>query len=251
MRIWSMGNGITPRPTVGWFSLTNLGHWLNSDHACKTLHPPLVLPMFITDIPLPLHRPLHRRLPRKNFIVNIARNDEGQEEIRMSTFLTNRFFRTIAMSLFGSALGACTFEAAVDVPDNNPPPPNTPIGTLTQRWSIGGRFDARYCTTYSADRMQLVIRDQSGQVVARAFQPCEEMQMSVKLAPGSYSGDAWLIASDGTPVSTTLSLTPFQIIPNTDTFIDTNFPLSSLLTRYGMLDSPFDSPIRALRRVAI
>lgn len=93
--------------------------------------------------------------------------------------------------------------------------------------------------------MQLVIRDPSGQVVARAFQPCEEMQMSVKLAPGSYSGDAWLIGSDGTPVSTTLSLTPFQIVQSTETFIDTNFPLSSLLSRYGMLDFSFKVPRRA------
>jgi len=165
----------------------------------------------------------------------------------MPVFLTKRFLRTIAMSSLGWALSACSFEAAVDVPGTNPPPPSTPIGTLTQRWSVGGSFDTRYCTTYGADRMQLVIRNQSGQVVARAFQPCEEMQMSVKLAPGTYTGDAWLIGRDGTPVSTTLSLTPFQIVPSTETFIDTNFPISSLLTRYGMRDVS----ITALHRVAI
>lgn len=159
----------------------------------------------------------------------------------MHSFVTRKFFWTITLS---STLWGCSFEAAVDVPGTNQPPPNTPIGTLTQRWSIGDRFDARYCTTYGADRMQLVIRDTAGQVVARAFQPCEEMQMSVKLSPGSYSGETWLIGTDGTPVSTTLSLTPFQIVPSTETFIDTNFPLSSLLTRYGMLDVSFTEPHR-------
>jgi hypothetical protein len=165
----------------------------------------------------------------------------------MLSFLTKRFLRTITLTSLGWALSACTFEAAVDVPSTNQPPPSTPIGTLTQRWSVGGRFDSRDCRIYGAHRMQLVIRDQSGQVVARAFQPCEEMQMSVKLAPGTYSGDAWLIGADGTPVSTTLSLTPFQIFQSTETFIDTNFPISSLLTRYGMREVA----ITAQRRVAI
>lgn len=98
--------------------------------------------------------------------------------------------------------------------------------------------------TYGADRMQLVIRDHAGRLIAQAFQPCEEMQMSVKLIEGSYLGDTWLIASDGSRVSTTLSLRPFQIRRNTETFIDTDFPISSLLTAYGALESsePDDEP---------
>lgn len=145
------------------------------------------------------------------------------------------FFRTIATSCLGAAALGCSLDASVGVPGTNPPPPppSTPTGTLTQRWSIGGRFDARLCATYGADRMELVVRDDTGQVVARAFQPCEQLQMTVTLATGSYSGDAVLIASDGTPVSTTLTLRPFQVVRNTETFIDTDFPISSLLSRYG------------------
>lgn len=147
----------------------------------------------------------------------------------MRSSTTNWFFSTIALGTLGAAALGCSFEAAVDVP-NTRPPPATPTGTLTQRWSIGGRFDTRACVAYGADRMQIVIRDESGYIVARAFQPCEEMQMSVKLPTGSYLGDAWLISSDGTKVSTTLSLQPFQIVRSTETFIDTDFPVSSLLT---------------------
>jgi len=150
----------------------------------------------------------------------------------MRTSVKNWFCRTILTCSLGAAAWGCALDASVGVTGNNPPPlpPATPIGTITQRWSIGGQFDASYCSTYGADRMQLVIRDRSGQIAATAFQPCSEMQMSVKLPVGSYTGDAWLIASDGTRVSTTLSLSPFQIARNTETFIDTDFPITSLLT---------------------
>jgi hypothetical protein len=154
--------------------------------------------------------------------------------MRAST--TNWFFSTIATCALGAATWGCTFEAAVDVPGNDPPP-GTPTGTLTQRWSIGGRFDTRACVTYGVDRLQLLIRDTAGGIVARAFQPCEEMQMSVTLATGSYLGDAWLIDTDGRKVSTTLALKPFRILQNTETFIDTDFPISSLLTGYLRLES--------------
>ncbi len=152
--------------------------------------------------------------------------------MRFST--TNWFVRTIYISCFSLATLGCSLDAAVDVtPTTSPPPPSTPTGTLTQRWSIGGQFDTRSCAVYGADRMELVIRDNAGQVVARAFQPCEQLRMTVTLATGSYSADAVLIATDGTPVSTTLSLRPFQIVRNTETFVDTDFPISSLLSRYG------------------
>ena len=149
--------------------------------------------------------------------------------------MTNKFYATIATWTLSAAVCGCSLEAAVDVPGTSPPP-GTPTGTLTQRWSIGGRFDSRACTTYGADRMQLVIRDSSGAIVARAFQPCEEMQMTVTLATGSYLGDAWLIDYDGRKVSTTLSLKPFRVVRSTETFIDTDFPISSLLTAYGGLE---------------
>ena len=151
--------------------------------------------------------------------------------MRFST--TNWFVRTISISCFGLATLGCSLDAAVDVTGPPPPAPSTPTGSLTQRWSIGGQFDTRFCAVYGADRMSLVIRDNAGQVVARAFQPCEELRMTVTLATGSYSAEAVLITTDGTPVSTTLSLRPFQIVRNTETFVDTDFPISSLLSRYG------------------
>jgi hypothetical protein len=103
-------------------------------------------------------------------------------------------------------------------------------GEVTQRWSLGGRFDANLCRRYGADRMELIIRDTAGRTVARAYQPCEELQMSVTLPEGTYVGDARLIGSDGSEVSTTLELQPFRIIQGTETFIDTDFPSSSMLT---------------------
>ncbi|MDI1482241.1 hypothetical protein [Polyangium sp. y55x31] len=128
------------------------------------------------------------------------------------------------LSLAPAAMGCQAEGSVVYVPVGR----NT--GTVTQSWSIGGRFDRSLCRTYGADRMELVIRDTSGRTVARAYQPCEEMQMSVRLPEGTYRGDATLIARDGSEVSTTLELQPFRILSNTDTLIDTDFPTSSMLT---------------------
>jgi hypothetical protein len=149
----------------------------------------------------------------------------------MRTSVKNWFYQTLVTCSLGVAAWGCALDASVGVAGNNPPPPpvSIPTGSVTQRWSIGGQFDARTCAQYGADQMQLVIRDQSGRIAATAYQPCSEMQMTVKLPIGSYTGDAWLIATDGTRVSTTLSLTPFQILRNTETFIDTDFPTNSFL----------------------
>lgn len=149
---------------------------------------------------------------------------------------TNWFFLGTALFALGTAASGCSFDAALDVTRPGGPP-TAATGTLTQRWSIGGQFNERFCVTYGADRMQLVIRDRAGALVARAFQPCEEMEMSVTLAEGSYTGDAWLIGADGERVSTTLPLRPFRIARGTETFIDTDFPVSSLLTAFGALAS--------------
>lgn len=129
------------------------------------------------------------------------------------------FVLTLAASTAG-----CAADAAIYVPVGRD------SGEVTQRWSIGGRFDRRLCRTYGADRMELIIRDTAGGIVARAYQPCEEMQMTVDLPEGRYFGEAKLIARDGSEVSTTLELQPFRIFEDTETFIDTDFPRSSMLT---------------------
>ncbi|MDC3979520.1 hypothetical protein [Polyangium jinanense] len=128
------------------------------------------------------------------------------------------------LSLAPTAMGCLAEGSVVYVPIGRD------TGTVTQTWSIGGRFDPSLCRTYGADRMELVIRDMSDRTVARAYQPCREMQMSVKLPEGTYKGDATLIARDGSEVSTTLELLPFRILSNTDTPVDTDFPTSSMLT---------------------
>jgi len=134
----------------------------------------------------------------------------------------------IAIVLLGTFAAGCTAEASVGpigVPPGN--------GTLTQNWSIGSRsprIDPSLCATYGADRMELVIKDTRGRVVASAEQNCEEGEMTVTLPEGSYVADAVLIAADNTDVSTTLQLEPFRIYDGRDTFVDTDFPIDSMLT---------------------
>jgi hypothetical protein len=137
---------------------------------------------------------------------------------------------TLALFALSAAAAGCVAEAAI-----LPTPIGPSSGTLTQRWSIGGSFDPNVCAIYGADRMELVVTDTAGNVVARAYQPCTEMEMTLTLPEGSYVGDAVLIAADNRDVSTTLPLQPFRVLAGTDTFIDTDFPTSSM---YTVLASP-------------
>jgi hypothetical protein len=129
---------------------------------------------------------------------------------------------------------AAAVPACVAAPVEIVPARGSGLGTVTQRWSIGGRFDPGLCAIYAADRMELTVKDTAGNIVARAYQPCREMQMSVTLAVGTYIADAVLIGSDGSAVSTTLPLRPFRVRDGRDTFVDTDFPASSMLTVLGI-----------------
>jgi len=143
-----------------------------------------------------------------------------------------RFMKNVVVAVSLCFVGAgCTAEGSLSIPSPAPAPPpaSTSTGTLTQRWSIGGSFDSNLCATYGADRMELVISDTAGRQVARAYQPCNEMRMTLTLAVGSYVADAVLIDRNNREVSTTLPLQPFSILNGIDTFVDTDFPTSSML----------------------
>jgi len=141
------------------------------------------------------------------------------------------------MLALAASTAGCPIESEVFVPIGRD------TGTVTQRWSIGGRFDAGRCRMFGADRMELVIRDTAGRTVARAYQPCREQQMTVTLREGTYVADATLLGSDGAEVSTTLNLQPFRILRNTDTFVDTDFPTSSMLTVLSVDSAAVSDPV--------
>jgi hypothetical protein len=163
---------------------------------------------------------------------------EGGSEMKQSIAEWARAAITIAsLGAFGAG---CSAEASI-----LPAPPPSQAGTLTQRWSIDGSFDPNLCSLYGADRMELVVRDTSGRIVARAYQPCEQMEMSVVLPEGAYVGDAVLLAADNREVSTTLPLQPFRVLRGTDTFVDTDFPTSSMLRVLGAEETPASGEIDA------
>lgn len=132
--------------------------------------------------------------------------------------------RAAAIVAIAVAAPACVVGADVVVPSSGP------TGTLTARWSVDGAFDNSVCSDYGADQMELVINDVSGYEVARAYQPCEQFEVTVELPVGSYTADATLIGYDSRPVSTTLPVQTFRIVRDTDIFIDTDFPADSLFT---------------------
>lgn len=147
----------------------------------------------------------------------------------MNESIVKRGRYALAALFLAGIVPACVASPEIIVPVRG-----SGLGTLTQRWSIGGRFDPGLCAVYAADKMELTIKDTAGNVVARAYQPCREMQMSVTLAVGTYVADAVLIGSDGSAVSTTLPLQPFRINDGRDRFVDTDFPASSMLTVLGI-----------------
>jgi hypothetical protein len=103
-----------------------------------------------------------------------------------------------------------------------------PTGTLTTRWSIANSFDAGLCDYYSVDEIELAVYDRGG-TTTRAYQPCEDFELTLELPIGSYEADATMIGFDNEAVSTTLALAPFQIIRDRDLLIDTDFPSDAFL----------------------
>lgn len=102
-----------------------------------------------------------------------------------------------------------------------------PASTATFRWSIRGAFDSRDCYAYAASMMQILVYDSDGANLEDIEASCSAFGTTTALNPGWYSATLQLLDAAGRPVSTVLDTGPFDVHPDNDVLIDTDFPDSS------------------------
>ena len=100
-------------------------------------------------------------------------------------------------------------------------PPGT--GTLTAGWTLNGSSHADECSYYLVDRVNVVIVDDAGDVVADEVPYCENFGLSFDLSSGWYSAEVTLLDGGGYAVSDTI-ITDVSVVRDTDVFVDVDFP---------------------------
>ena len=102
------------------------------------------------------------------------------------------------------------------------------VGTLTLQWTISGRRDPLDCAGLGVERLALSLRAPPADE-EQAEGQCDAFQLSMDLAPGSYSGDAVLIDRLDRPVTLAVPLDPVAIVAGREVVKSIDFPVAAFL----------------------
>jgi hypothetical protein len=127
--------------------------------------------------------------------------------------------------LAADPVGAEDVAAAAQPPSPEPP---TAVGTLTVQWTISGRRDPIDCGGLGVDRLELSVRAAPGDE-DQADGPCDAFQISLDLAPGTYTGDVVLVDRLNRPVTLALPLEQVEIVAGRETMKAVDFPVGAFL----------------------
>jgi len=133
---------------------------------------------------------------------------------------------TKIMSAFAGLALCCVANGCV-VADHSTDPGAGPTGTLTTTWTLDGSSGSDVCGYFQVDRVHVVIADDAGFVVADEEPFCEDFDVSFDLSIGPYSSEVTLLDAGGGAVSDTI-VTDVDVLRGTETFVDVDFPPSSI-----------------------
>jgi hypothetical protein len=103
-----------------------------------------------------------------------------------------------------------------------------PAGTATFRWSIREGFVPEDCDASGATTMEVLVYDSGGARLVEIDASCTSFSTTTVLQAGSYSATLQLVDARGRPVSTVLDTGTFDVVPDADVLLDTDFPADSL-----------------------
>lgn len=126
-----------------------------------------------------------------------------------------------------AATGALTGAVGCAEDDDTDVFPGGELGLLVASWSIEGTKDPALCARYAADRMRIVVSDTRGVVAATQLAPCSAFAQTIPLETGVYSANATFVTS-GIPVSDTIELPGFSVLPNQTALRVIDFPASAM-----------------------
>jgi hypothetical protein len=96
-------------------------------------------------------------------------------------------------------------------------------------WTLSSTKDPGRCFAAGVATFNVALRDLSGVLVGQWVQDCTAFATTIDgLAPGTYTGQANLLDSGGSPRSTSVNLAPFDVIAATTVTVAVDFPASSL-----------------------
>ena len=125
------------------------------------------------------------------------------------------------------AAAACTVQSSPPPP---PPPevlPTVPSGTLVLQWTIDGTTDPNRCVATGAAVIRIFLTFDNGTSAGTFEQDCVAFATSISLAPGRYTGGAFLVDAAGNVRTTTVPLDAFDIVGNDELRLPVDFPASS------------------------
>ena len=126
-----------------------------------------------------------------------------------------------------AAASACTTETAPPPPPPSEPLPTLPSGTLVLDWTIDGTVDPNRCVATGAAVIRIFVTFDNGASAGTFEQDCVAFATSISLAPGRYTGGAFLVDVAGNPRTTTVPLDAFDIVGNDELRVPVDFPASS------------------------
>ena len=132
-------------------------------------------------------------------------------------------------AIFASALVAAVQLSGCIVSADDGRSGPLPTGTLTVHWTIDGQRSSLDCADFGADRLELIIYDETGAEVDEVQPYCESFAVSDELLEGSYFADVTLVDSSDRSATLTKTLDALDIIAGTDLDVAVDFPVDSFL----------------------
>lgn len=128
-------------------------------------------------------------------------------------------FKTLASALslvvLGAALGGCIVTTD--------PTPGLGTGTLTIDWTLNGSSHPSACSHYWVDRVDVVLVDDFGDLVAHEEPYCEDFGISFELENGWYTTEVTLLDAERYAVSDT-AITDVFVRRNREAVVGVDFP---------------------------
>ena len=131
-----------------------------------------------------------------------------------------------ALGLLGAAL---LLPGCIFVDDDNDDGYYVPTGALTVEWTIAGDTDPVDCAAFDVDRFELVIYDETDEVVDVVDPPCEAFGVTVDLLEGFYSADATLVDGFDRSATVTEPINSIRIVADSELVIPVDYPPGSFL----------------------
>ncbi len=132
--------------------------------------------------------------------------------------------KTIVTVFSPMVLCAAFSGCFVSSPGPDPKPDPVTVGTLTAGWTLDGYATIDVCAYYQVDRVNVVLVDDYGDVIADEEPYCEDFEISFDLSTGWYGAEVTLLDVGGYAVSDTVVIDGVRVVRDAEVFVDVDFP---------------------------